>query len=211
MSIENNHLIKDIEKNLPLDDQTFDSVLRSIDCKFPPDYLDFMRQYNGGEGEIPNGQWLILWPIEQLKSYNEMYGVAEFAPALLLVGSNGGAMAYGIKRNEGVFFEVEFVRLSESAAIEIGRSFDEFLSSLSYFVQGQTEYMLARIASDRANKKIHKENASLKGMHVHEIQPVILGGHPTDAANKILLASADHSKYTRFWKSRIDQISNGGV
>lgn len=208
MDSEISYLIKKLDKNAPLNKEKFEKVIQSIDCKFPTGYLEFMRQYNGCEGGVLDGQWLVLWPIEELQSYNEMYGASEFAPELLLIGSNGGAIAYGIERKEGIFIKTEYVRMSKEDAVQVGNNFQEFLYSLANFAEMGTEYAIARAAADKTNRKMHERDRSLKGMHLHEIKPIILGGDPFDEANKVPLASDAHSKYTRWWKTQIDEIKD---
>jgi hypothetical protein len=39
----------------------------------------------------------------------------------------------------------------------------------------------------------------LKGLQIHEIQPVKFGGSPVDSANKIALDPLDHAQYTVWW------------
>ena len=63
------------------------------------------------------------------------------------------------------------------------------------------EYQDALKAKNSANAAINKANPSLKGMHIHEIQPVKFGGSPTDPANKITLQPEVHQEYTSFWNS----------
>jgi len=206
MNSEFRYLTEQLDKNEPLTKEKFDKVIQSIDCRFPPGYLEFIRQHNGCEGGIPDGQWLVLWPVEELRHYNEMYGTSEFAPELLLIGSNGGAIAYGIERKEGIFVQTEYVRMSREDTVDIGDDFPEFLYSLSHFTGNGSEYAVARAAADKTNREMHERDPSLKGMHLHEIKPIILGGSPTDEANRVPLTSQDHSKYTRWWKIQIDSI-----
>lgn len=206
MNSDIRYLTGQLDKNGPLGEEKFDKVIGSIDCRFPPGYLDFMGQHNGCEGGIPGGQWLVLWPVEELQHYNEMYGASEFAPELLLIGSNGGAIAYAIDRKEGIFVQTEYVRMSKEDTVDVGNNFPEFLYSLSHFAENGSEYTVARAAADKTNRKMHERDPSLKGMHLHEIKPIILGGNPTDEANKVPLTSHDHSKYTRWWKIQIDGI-----
>jgi len=208
MDSEISYLIEKLDKNEPLNKEKFDEVIHSIEGKLPADYLEFMRQYNGCEGGVLDGQWLVLWPIEELQNYNEMYGASEFAPELLLIGSNGGAIAYGIERKEGIFVKTEYVRMSKEDSVQVGNNFSEFLYSLANFAEMGTEYTVARAAADRVNRKMHERDPSLKGMHLHEIKPIILGGDPIDEANKVPLPSHTHSKYTRWWKIRIDEIED---
>jgi hypothetical protein len=61
------------------------------------------------------------------------------------------------------------------------------------------EYADARAAANTANRQIHASDQVLAGQQIHEIQPVKFGGSPTDAANKIPLAPADHAPATAWW------------
>lgn len=62
------------------------------------------------------------------------------------------------------------------------------------------DYTKARKAANNENASIHRNNPELKGMQIHEIQPVKFSGSPTNHSNKIALTRPEHAKYTRFWK-----------
>lgn len=70
----------------------------------PLQYIDFMKQHNGGEGDIGE-TWLILFPIEELQEINEEYCIEEFLPNHIIIGSNGGGELYGID-TAGEYFNV---------------------------------------------------------------------------------------------------------
>jgi RHS repeat-associated protein len=61
------------------------------------------------------------------------------------------------------------------------------------------EYESARAAANASNRAMHRADPSLQGLHMHEVQPVKFGGHPTDLANKIILAPAQHRLVTTWW------------
>jgi len=46
-------------------------------------------------------------------------------------------------------------------------------------------------------------NSALRGKQIFEITPVILGGSPTDPANKVLLTIEEHMQAVRFWNAAI--------
>jgi len=119
-----------IPNNL-LDPVQYNSLIESVDCKFPPDYLAFMKEYNGGEGVIKEGRYVRFWPLEELKEANEDYMVEEFAPDLFFIGSDGGGTAFGLNKITGIFIEVPFIGISNEAAIERGKDFVAFLSFLA--------------------------------------------------------------------------------
>ena len=68
------------------------------------------------------------------------------------------------------------------------------------------EYKTARNLANKTNAAIHKDNPQLKGLQIHEIQPVKFGGSPTDMSNKIFLTPSQHSQYTNFWNSLMRNI-----
>jgi hypothetical protein len=103
----------------------------------PVDYLSFLQQMNGGEGFIGEHAYVALWRVEELSDRNLGYEVAEFAPGLLLFGSNGGGEAFGFDTRTGQFriVAVPFIGFDDlSNAIVIATNFRAFLEAL--FVTG---------------------------------------------------------------------------
>jgi hypothetical protein len=45
-----------------------------------------------------------------------------------------------------------------------------------------------------------------RGKEIFEITPVILGGSPTDPANKTLLTRADHIKAVVYWNKVVKEL-----
>lgn len=106
--------------------------LRALANGLPNDYLAFMERTNGAEGSIGE-TYLSLWPAEEIKSLNEQYAVEEFAPGLLLFGSDGGDVAFGFDMRSRPMrvVEVPFVGMSLEAVKERGRTFLDFLEELA--------------------------------------------------------------------------------
>jgi hypothetical protein len=46
-------------------------------------------------------------------------------------------------------------------------------------------------------------NMAIRGKEIFEIKPVMLGGSPTDPANKTALSRADHIKAVTYWNKVI--------
>jgi len=55
-------------------------------------------------------------------------------------------------------------------------------------------------------KKARKDE--LAGKEVFEIQPIILGGHPTDPSNKTVLTRQQHIQAVTFWNRKIRLFRN---
>jgi SMI1 / KNR4 family (SUKH-1) len=102
----------------------------SLGIYFPPDYVEFMRLSNGGEGCIePNG-YLQLWPVETLVEENARCRVATFYPGHVLIASDGGGELIAFRRSAaGV--EVVLLPMIGSAedALVGGRTFLEFVEA----------------------------------------------------------------------------------
>ena len=125
-------LTKQLILNELIDENRFNETIKSFDCKFPLEYLEFMRAKNGGEGPIGDNNYIRFWPFEELKEANSDYHVEEFAPELLLIGTDGGGTAYGFRKLEGTFVEVPFIGMSDPEEIvERGKTFLEFVSYLA--------------------------------------------------------------------------------
>src|SRR3954464_2022763 len=66
-----------------------------LGVRLPDDYALFLQEEaDGGEGVI-GSTYIILWRVEQVLELNAAYHVSEFAPGLVLFGSNGGGEAFG--------------------------------------------------------------------------------------------------------------------
>ena len=85
----------------PYEGTTIDKVNNVV---LPLQYIDFMKQHNGGEGDIGE-TWLILFPIDELQEINEEYCIEEFLPNHIIIGSNGSGELYGIDA-DGEYFNV---------------------------------------------------------------------------------------------------------
>jgi hypothetical protein len=66
----------------------------ALEVTLPSDYKEFLRRSNGGEGPIGGRSYLQLWRVEEIPGLNRDYRVAEFAPGIVLFGSNAGGEAF---------------------------------------------------------------------------------------------------------------------
>jgi hypothetical protein len=62
------------------------------------DYLDFIAKHNGCDGPVGNEGYIGLWPVDEVISGTEQAKTAEFAPGLLLFGSDGGNEVFAFDR-----------------------------------------------------------------------------------------------------------------
>lgn len=95
------------------------------------DYADVLRWHNGIEGFVSPMQYLMLWSVEEIPSLNAGYRVGDYAPDIVLVGSDGGGTAYGRDKSTGMYGSVPFIGMSRASFKEMGGTFEEFLSNLA--------------------------------------------------------------------------------
>jgi hypothetical protein len=126
-----NIYLKDCELNEPTMLQAIQDVENQLAFNFPKEYSDFLLHSNGGEGSI-GGSYIRFWRIEELIEDNEGYGVQDFAPGLLIIGSDGSDTAYCIDtRFDGkTFVSVPFIGMDLDEVQQCGNTFTEFLRFL---------------------------------------------------------------------------------
>ena len=87
----------------------------------PQQYIGFMKEHNGGEGDIGE-TWLVLFPLGELDEINKEYEVKNYLPGRIIIGSNGGGEFYGIDSN-GNYFNVPEMMDEEDITV-LGNYFD---------------------------------------------------------------------------------------
>jgi hypothetical protein len=87
----------------------------------------------GPKEAIGPNNYLVIWPVGEIKELNEGYAVAEFAPGLILFGGDGGDKAYAFdtRSDELPIVEVPLVGMDISLAKQCGATFKNFLEYLS--------------------------------------------------------------------------------
>lgn len=125
-------LLSQFDHNEPASEINIKNVEELLSINFPQEYYDFLLISNGGEGAIGQS-YLVLWEIEDLVELNDAYGVEEFAPGLLIIGSDGGDTAYCIDIRSDIkpFVQVPFVGMDLSEVQVCSNDFKGFLNFLN--------------------------------------------------------------------------------
>ncbi len=100
--------------------------------RLPVDYIQFMKNANGGHGGVGE-EHLIIFPAQEIAEINKAAAVERFAPGLLIFASNGGGQSYAFDlRHEKVsivkFFDMD---LGDEDPVWCANSFDELLNYLA--------------------------------------------------------------------------------
>lgn len=100
--------------------------------KLPEDYVGFLLRSNGADGPVGETGYVSLWAINELSELNIGYRVGEFAPGLLLFGSDGGdeAFAFDLRDATMPIVEVPFIGMSLDEARPLAATLTEMLTNV---------------------------------------------------------------------------------
>lgn len=175
-------------------DAVIADVQRDVGVELPPDYVELLQQTNGGEGFIGD-RYVILFPVEILAELNEAYQIEDYAPGLLVFGSNGAGEALGFdtRRSPWAIVQVPFIGMDWTLAEPLAATFGAFVQTL-----GSTP-----LPSEVPHGT---EPAAASGTEIVEITPVILGGDPCDPANKHTIDRDTHIQLVNYWNRVISEL-----
>jgi hypothetical protein len=106
-------------------------IEQAVNCPLPEEYRAVMRASNGGEGFMGK-QYLVLWKAEDILRRNKECEVEEYAPGLLLFGSNGAGegFAFDLRDKKMPIVVVPFIGMSLKDTITLSQTFFGFLERL---------------------------------------------------------------------------------
>lgn len=121
----------EFDLNRPVNLDLINSVEEELNFNFPKEYKDFLLFADGGEGPIGQA-YLNLWKVEELIEDNEEYSVEEFAPGMLIIGSDGGDTAFCIdtRYQEKPFVSIPFIGMDLEEVEKISDTFEGFIEAL---------------------------------------------------------------------------------
>jgi hypothetical protein len=101
----------------------------ALDIDWPDDYAAFMHSTDGGEGWVGEN-YIAFWSATELVEYNRDNQVHEYAPNLVIFGSDGGGEAFAFDRSKQppAIVMVPFIGLD--APVPQGATFTDFLARL---------------------------------------------------------------------------------
>lgn len=104
----------------------------SLDIALPANFLNFLRQHNGGEGFIGDN-YIIFWKAEELVDFNREYEVERYAPGIFLFGSNGGGEGYGFDTQSPAMpiVRIPFVGMERRYATPVAKDFPDLFVHLA--------------------------------------------------------------------------------
>jgi hypothetical protein len=115
-------------RNDPAPEGAVGEAERSIGRALPRDYCAFFAVSDGYDDAVGKSH-LSLWPAGQLALRNEMYEVSRRVADLVLIGSNGSGIVYGIDWASGApqFVSLRFASMERAGIRVLAPTFEEFL------------------------------------------------------------------------------------
>jgi hypothetical protein len=129
--VENTELLREWDLNAGAAEESIRSAMASLPRSLPGDYLDFIRTYDGGEGFVGDN-YLVLWRVEDLATFNREYEVDQYAPGLLMFGSDGGGEGYAFDTRAAAMpiVRVPFIGMDLRYARPVANTFTDLLAQL---------------------------------------------------------------------------------
>ena len=116
----------------PADPVVVEGLASNLGVALPDDYLDFLRQHNGGEGFVGDN-YIIFWKTEELSDFNREYEVEKYAPGIFLFGSSGGGEGYGFDTQSAALpiVRVPFIGMERRYAEPVAKDFPDLFTKLA--------------------------------------------------------------------------------
>ncbi|MEC0093412.1 SMI1/KNR4 family protein [Paenibacillus macquariensis] len=125
------HFKNEIDNNPGIEQKLISEIEAQLGISFPNDYVELLSEINGMEGSVGNS-YIRLWSMNELVELNKDYSVQEFAPGILLIGSDGGgeAFAYDLRDNEMKIVKIPFIPMDVEEIIICGNDLNSFYKYL---------------------------------------------------------------------------------
>ena len=120
------------DANSPPEPDALEVVEAHFQCVLPLQYKAFMSLRDGGEG-FTGKHYLVLWRATELIELNRALESDEYAPGLLLFGSDRGGEAFAFDRRDSsmTIRMVPLIGMCLKDAVWIADSFNNFIARLA--------------------------------------------------------------------------------
>lgn len=121
-----------VKNQVGASDASINKLQQEADFELPKDYINVMKKYNGGEGEVGENCWLCLFPIEDLITTNKDYNLLmEQIPDYFLFGKDASDSGFAFHKINKTIHSFGLMSNFKTDHIEFcGNSFTEFVKYL---------------------------------------------------------------------------------
>jgi hypothetical protein len=133
MNKKTEYYLLDIEKNIVgASVELINDIQQKLDFELPKDYIEILKEFNGGEGEIGENSWLLLYPIEEIIEVNNNYHLLlDQIPEYFLFGKDCADTGYAFHKMHKTFHSFGLMSYFKNDPIDFcGNNFSEFVEHL---------------------------------------------------------------------------------
>jgi len=133
MDVKARFYLKNVVKNdVGASKNSIEEIQQHIGFELPSDYIDLMKEFNGGEGEIGENGWLCLFPIEDLIVTNKDYQLLmQHISDYFLFGKDAADTGYSFHKTKQTFHSFGLMSNFKTDPVDFcGNSFSDFLEYL---------------------------------------------------------------------------------
>jgi hypothetical protein len=126
-------IINSLNKNIAPNDNEYSALLSKIDFKIDSDFLEFIKKYNGAEGEIGDLNYINFWDVQTIINQNPYFKDEEekTSEKFFFFAGDGGDYGYAFNKDDGTIIGINYLDIGYEPPKIIAKSFKEFLDKLS--------------------------------------------------------------------------------
>lgn len=115
-----------------LTDDEINDIQGKLDFKLPGDYVNVIKVYNGGEGDVGKESYLVLFALEELEEVNADYAILmNEIPDYFLFGKDAADTGYAFHKTNHSYHAFGLMsNFDTDPMIFCGHNFDEFIEYL---------------------------------------------------------------------------------
>jgi hypothetical protein len=122
------------DREPPASAEVIGKLISESRLKLPEDYLAFLLQSNGGEGELGiQPGWFRIWQAEEVIQAGLEYEVPKYAPGLFAFGGNGGGELLAFDTRCGIPWPVvalPCIGMDAGEAMPVAAHFKDFVAQM---------------------------------------------------------------------------------
>ena len=108
-----------------------ETILESVNgLELPDDYLDFMKEHNGGEGPLGENNYGCFYRFEELEEVNDDYEVQDNWPGYVVIGSDMSGQLWAYNPEKKIYCQIDSMNTDEETYYTQAGSFEEFLTKM---------------------------------------------------------------------------------
>ena len=108
-----------------------EEIITSVNgLTLPEDYLAFMQEHNGGEGNLGENNYGCFYRLEELEGVNDEYEVGKNWPGYVVIGSDMSGQLWAYNPEKKIYCQIDSCNNGDDTYYTVSYSFEEFLKKM---------------------------------------------------------------------------------